>query len=260
MAFSTLNNIRKALWKDKFIDNTHLIFGTDEDFGLTFDGTNLALKNSDEKTMFYFTNAGRMRNGTYTTPYALDAASSVCLSLYGEQTENEGVDAITFFFYRTTGDAGGIACSGLAEGTGSGDNYTATLEGGQFMAGLASGAKLKTRGDDTTAGMYGAWLKVYSAANCNLESGSYTAAVWLDNQHSANTNNGTEYTIYSTAGGTVPDAWAGLYSNSSGWTSLFKFEAAVAPLTDSSLSLSNQAGAITVVTPSGTRYIPLYSS
>lgn len=43
MAFSTLNNIRKALWKDKFIDNTHLIFGTDENIALTHDGNKLVL-------------------------------------------------------------------------------------------------------------------------------------------------------------------------------------------------------------------------
>ena len=43
---------------------------------------------------------------------------------------------------------------------------------------------------------------------------------------------------------------------------LFNFEDAVGGgfLTDSTLALSSQAGALKVVTPAGTRYIPLYDS
>jgi len=254
-------DLRRALQRGHFIDNDGAFFGSGDDFELTCDGTSFYVKNSSDTTLFYFTSTGRLRNASYTTPYDFASASQVILSLYGEQDADEGVDCCTFFFMRTTGSAGALGDCALVENSATGDDYPKTLEGGQFMAGMTSGAKLATRGGDATAGMYGAWLKVYSAADCTLDSGSYTAAVWLDNQHSANTNNGTEYTIFSTTGGTVPDAWAGFDTSSSGWAALFKFEdTAGAMLTDSSLSLSSQAGALTVVTPSGTRYIPLYSS
>jgi len=253
-------DIRRALQQGHFIDNDKLYLGSGDDFYFTCDGTSLYLKNSSDKTMFYFTSAGRMRNGSYTTPYAFDAASATNFSLYGLSTTNSGYDSSTFFFVRGTGSSALFGCTALVEGSSTGSSYPKTLQGSQFMALLTAGAKLASRGSDVTAGQYAAWLKVGSPTTATVDSGAYTAAVWLDNQHYSNSFSGTEYTIFSSTGGTVPDAWAGFDTSSAGWAALFLFEDDCAPLTDSSMSLSTQAGALTVVTPSGTRYIPLYSS
>ena len=148
----------------------------------------------------------------------------------------------------------------LVEGNSTGASYPKTLEGGQFMAGLLASSKLASRGGDATAGMYGAWLKVYSDTTSIVDSGAYTAPLWVDNQHYSNNFSGTEYTIFASTGGTIPDAFLGMVTSSSGWDAFIKIETggAGAMLSDSDQSLVTQSGALKVITPGGTKWIPLY--
>ena len=198
--------------------------------------------------------------GSYSSPLSMGTVGYQ-LKTYGADATDDGFSVCTFHFIRGTGSTALFGSTALVESSSTGSAYPKTLEGGQFMAGLTAGAKLATRGGDGTAGMYGAWVKVYSDATAIVDSGAYSAALWVDNQHSSNSYSGTEYGIFATTGGTRPDAFIGFDTSSSGYDALLKWEDSDDTcLTDSSLSLSSQAGAITVVTPSGTRYIPLYSS
>lgn len=162
--------------------------------------------------------------------------------------------------------------------------YTTTVEitttdgtdrgqAGQFIIGLGSigsggneAAVLKTLGGDATAGMYATWHKIGGGTNAVVNSGGRMAAIWLDNQFSG-TCNGEEYTIFSTTGGSVPDAWASFETTSSGWAALFHFDSTltgstVAPLSSKKpdTSTTNADGSL-IIDLNGTKYyIPYYTS
>lgn len=167
-----------------------------------------------------------IRAGTYASPVSnTSEEQSGFMRLYGTTSaDGTSYDRGVFVCLKTTGTKGIFPVSGLAEvleQTGAGPTKA---QAAQFIAGLHTAtSKLATIGADTTAGMYGAWLKVYSVTGSEASSGSRVAAVWLDNQMSG-TVSGEEYTIFSTTGGTKPDAWAAFETTSSGWTNFLYFD------------------------------------
>ena len=202
-----------------------------------------------------------IRAGSYSSPLAYPAASGGLLQMYYSQDADTGVDVCTFFYGVTTGQAGALGCTALVESNAATPGPK-TLEGGQFMAGLRSGAYLATASGDATAGMYGAWLKVYAAADSVASSGCKVAAIWLDNQMSC-TVSGEEYAAYITTGGSVPDAVFGFNTSSSGWASMFNFDSTMvgkAPL--SSLACANTASdsSILIKINGSTKYIPVFDA
>lgn len=167
-----------------------------------------------------------IRAGTYASPVTNSSENqSGMIRLYGETSaDGSSYDRGLFITLKTTGTKGVFPISGLAEvlaQSGAGPNK---VQAGQFISHLNSAtAKLSTLDGDATAGMYGAWLKVTSAAGSVASSGSRVAAVWLDNQM-LGTVSGEEYGIFSTTGGTKPDAWAGFETTGAGWANLFSFD------------------------------------
>jgi len=170
-------------------------------------------------------------------------------------------------YLRTTGEDGkGFGASFLVEATNT--TGTPTLQGLQSMAFIGSvggteAAVLKSMNGDATAGAYGIWAKVGSNTNVNLASGSRTAPIWVDNQHMANTNNGEEYGIFATTGGTRPDAFVGFETSSSGWDYLFYFDETAydqAPVsTMTPATNTNAADGSLIINLNGTDYyIPYY--
>lgn len=146
-------------------------------------------------------------------------------------------------------------------------------QAGQFIIGLGSigvggteAAVLKTRDGDAGAGMYATWHKIGGSINSVVNSGGRMAAIWLDNQFGG-TCNGEEYTIFSSTGGSVPDAWASFETTSSGWASLFHFDetmtgSTVAPLSAKKPDTSTQnADGSLIIDLNGTKhYIPYYTA
>jgi len=105
---------------------------------------------------------------------------------------------------------------------------TKTLQGAQFMAflgtpGGSQAAHLKTRGGDSTAGMFAVWAKTGANANCVIDSGARTAPLWVDNQVSG-TLSGEEYGIFASTGASRPTAFIGFETTSSGYDQLFYFD------------------------------------
>ena len=199
--------------------------------------------------------------GSYSSPVEYSAASQSLLKLYYEQSADTGVDVCTFFFGRTTGQAGALGCTALVESAAASPGPK-TLQGGQFMAGLNAGGYLATLGGDATAGMYGAWLKVYASGSAVASSGCRVAAVWLDNQMSCAVG-GEEYSAFITTGGTVPDAVFGLNTSSSGWTALFNFDSTMvgkAPLSALKTASAASDSSIVIVINGSTKYIPVFDA
>jgi hypothetical protein len=203
-----------------------------------------------------------IRGGSYSSPIAYTAASMGQLQLYYSQSRDTGVDVVTFFYGVTTGQAGALGCTALVESN-AGTPGPKTLEGGQFMAGLRAGGYLATASGDATAGMYGAWLKVYAGVTSVASSGCKVAAVWLDNQMSC-TVSGEEYAAYITTGGTVPDAVFGFETSSSGWAAFAYFDETcynVAPVSSKSCTSQTYPSDVSVIwNLNGTAYyMPLYT-
>lgn len=102
------------------------------------------------------------------------------------------------------------------------------MQAGQFISmlgtvGGSEAAVLKTMDGDATAGMYASWHKVGGNVNCEAASGSRIAAAWIDNQCNF-TPSGEEYGIFASTGGSVPDAFVGFETTSSGYSQLFSFD------------------------------------
>jgi len=137
------------------------------------------------------------------------------------------------------------------------------VQAGQFISHLnSSTALLATLGGDTTAGMYGIWAKVCSEVGAVASNGSRVAAVWVDNQMSG-TVSGEEYSIFATTGASVPDAFIGFETSSSGWSQFLYFDATMAatqPVVTSGCNVSGAGAseAYLKVLLDGTQYgIPL---
>jgi len=202
-----------------------------------------------------------IRGGSYSTPLAYTAASGGLLQIYYSQSRDTGVDVASFLYGVTTGQAGALGATALIESN-AGSPGPKTLEGGQFMAGLRAGGYLASIAGDGTAGMYGAWLKVYANVTSVASAGCRVAAVWLDNQMSCAVG-GEEYAAFVTTGGSVPDAVFGFETSSNGWASFAYFDETSynkQPVsTKSCVTTTNDSDASVIWNLNGTAYyMPLY--
>ena len=168
-----------------------------------------------------------IRAGTYTSPVTnADEDQSGMIRLYGETTaDGTSYDRGIFVCLKTQGAKGIFPIAGLAEGKA---GCTATkIQAAQFIAHLNDAtATLSALGEDTTAGMYGAWLKITANEGATTESGSRAAPLWVDNQlYGSNINAGMEeYGIFATTGGSKPKAFIGFETTSSGYAALFYWD------------------------------------
>jgi len=74
---------------------------------------------------------------------------------------------------------------------------------------------------DMLQGMRAIWAKVGAGTGSHIYGN--VATIWVDNQINCAVT-GREYGIFSTTGGSKPDAWAGFETTSSGWSYLFEFD------------------------------------
>jgi hypothetical protein len=74
---------------------------------------------------------------------------------------------------------------------------------------------------DMLQGMRAIWAKVGAGTGSHIYGN--VATIWVDNQINCAVT-GREYGIFSTTGGSKPDAWAGFETTSSGWSYLFDFD------------------------------------
>ena len=203
---------------------------------LTVAGFNVAVSGTYTDDCLDFTSAALthsgsngpcfIRAGTYTSPVTNASESqSGLIRLYGATTAGgTSYDRGIFVCLQTTGVKGIFPIAGLAEVKAQAGVGPSKAQAAQFITMLQDDTSvLATIGADTTAGMYAAWLKVGSVTGSVASSGSRVAAVWLDNQMSG-TVSGEEYTIFSTTGGTKPDAWAAFETTSSGWSNFLAFD------------------------------------
>jgi len=168
-----------------------------------------------------------IRAGTYASPidYGADDDQSGMIRIYSTSAGTASYDRGIFAYTEVTSSKGAFPLAALAEANNTGTG-PAALQAGQFIAHLgaqSTGAHLATLGGSSTAGMYGAWLKVAASGTAVCDSGSRVAAAWIDNQMSG-TVSGEEYGLFNTTGASRPDAWAGFETTSSGYSQLFYFD------------------------------------
>ena len=207
-----------------------------------------------------------IRLGTYAVPfdYGADNDQSGVLRLYTTCSGDiSSYDRGLFMYTETTGAKGAFPISGLAEANNTGTGPK-KLQAGQLIAHLGAqsiGATLATAVGDATAGMYGLWAKVTASATAVCSAGSKVAAIWVDNQMSG-TVSGEEYGIFATTGASVPDAFIGFETTSSGYDQLFEFDetytngAGTCVTTDA--VPTNQTARMKVWYDGEQYYIPLY--
>jgi len=202
-------------------------------------------------------NKGAIKLGSYSVPMALGGPSDILTQIHAQSSGSDDSGYHYCLFSSMWGsddeDDNLIGIHNTTHAAATGSSYPKTVQAIQGHAALDAGAKLATRGGDTTAGLYAAWFKVYSAADAVMDSGSYSAAIWLDNQHSG-TMNGTEYSVFSSTGGTVPDAWAGFSTTSAGWAALFDFQNDAAPVGASGLANAGSAAKTLKIMVNGSPY------
>ena len=205
-----------------------------------------------------------IRAGTYASPITNTSEDqSGLMRLYMSTTaDGTSYDRGVFVCLKTEGTKSIFPVSGLAEVLTDATGPT-KAQAAQFIVGLhEAGSNLATAGGDATAGMYGAWLKVYSIVGSVAASGSKVAPVWVDNQMSG-TVSGEEYGIFATTGGTRPDGFIGFETSSSGYDqfiyadSTFDSGAGTCITTDA-VPASNQDARIKVYYNATQYYIPLY--
>ncbi|HUX02259.1 MAG TPA: hypothetical protein VMY35_14940 [Phycisphaerae bacterium] len=208
-----------------------------------------------------------IRLGTYASPYdyAADADQSGVIRIYTTTSASgASYDRGLFACAKTTGTKAAFPVAGLAEANNTGTG-PAALQAAQFIAHLGadgSASHLATLGGSSTAGMYGAWLKVAAGGNCVCDSGSRVAAAWIDNQLSG-TVSGEEYGLFATTGASRPDAFIGFETTSSGYSQLFYFDetfnsGAGTCVTTDAVPGGNQDARILVHYNGTQYYIPLY--
>ena len=168
-----------------------------------------------------------IRAGSYGTPidYGADNDQSGMVRLYSTSSGTTSYDRGIFAYCEVTSSKGAFPIAGLAEANNTGTGPS-KVQAGQFIAHLgaqSSGAVLTTLGGDATAGMYGIWAKVAAAGTATCDSGSRVAPIWADNQMSG-TVSGEEYGIFATTGASVPDAFIGFETTSSGYSQLLYFD------------------------------------
>lgn len=107
------------------------------------------------------------------------------------------------------------ADSASAPNTMDGIDVFALVNDGKYFAAPANDSL------DMLQGMRAGWFKVGAGTTSNIYGN--VATIWVDNQLNC-TPTGNEYSIFSTTGGSKPDAWAGFETTSSGWSYLFSFD------------------------------------
>jgi len=206
-----------------------------------------------------------IRAGTYAAPITNTSEDqSGLIRLYMSTTaDGTSYDRGVFVALKTAGAKGIFPISGLAEVLTDATGPT-KAQAAQFIVGLhEAGSNLATAGGDATAGMYGAWLKVYSVTGSVAASGSKVAPVWVDNQMSG-TVSGEEYGIFATTGGTRPDGFIGFETSSSGYDQFiyadttFNSGAGTCIETDDITGETTQDARIKVWYDGAQYYIPLY--
>jgi hypothetical protein len=134
-----------------------------------------------------------------------------------------------------------------------------TMDGADFFAILNANSYF-AEGSSMMESMRAVWAKVGgdASAHCygNVE------ALWVDNQMNCAVS-GEEYGIFSTTGGTKPDAWAGFETTSSGYTQFLYFDetfnsGAGTCITTDAVPGGNQDARIKVYYNATQYYIPLY--
>lgn len=238
----------------------------DVDGPMTFDGTYTSSAIDFTGSTIDHTGSGGptlIRAGTYGSPISnSDEDQSGMIRLY-QTTDADGnsYDRTVFAHARTTGEKGVFPVAGLAEiGDSGSSDGPEQIMGGQFIVDmLVSGSKF----DSGSFGMFGVWAKVGGATGSVLEAGTQTAAIWVDNQHSG-TVSGEEYGIFATTGASVPDAFIGFQTTSSGWQYLFSFDetmAGVAPISTVTPATSGQdaTGSLIIQINGTDYYIPFYT-
>jgi len=175
-----------------------------------------------------------IRAGTYGDPATTtfvenaDEDQSGMIRLYGATSANgTSYDRGIFVCLVTTGLKGIFPIAGLAEVRAQTGNGPTKVQAAQFICDLhTTDSKLAGLGGDATAGMYGGWFKITAIDGATISATARAAPIWLDNQLYGNNAAaiGEEYTIFSTAGGTVIKAWAGFETSSVGWSHLFYFD------------------------------------
>ena len=201
-----------------------------------------------------------IRAGAYGSPVDLgvDEDQSGMIRMYVTTSAGgTSYDRGLFMFCETTGTKGIMPVAGLAE-VGAGGAPTAVYPC-QFIAHLNSA----TASLGASAQMFGGWFKITANDGATIPSTARAAPLWLDNQlYGANAATiGEEYTIFSTTGGTVPKAWAGFETTSSGWDQLFYFDetmAAAEPFVSTGCSVTVASVPYLKVLVNATQYgIPL---
>jgi len=171
-----------------------------------------------------------IRAGTYASPVASsDPHQSGMIRLYGsnDSTTDDGTgfyDRIIFANSQITGNKSAFPISSLVEirDVGANDGPVAAMAG-QFIAHMTTAGSKLAATATVTDGMFGMWTKVASVVGSAAAATSRVAPIWIDNQM-CGTVSGEEYGIFATTGGTVPDAFVGFETTSSGWESLFYFD------------------------------------
>jgi len=207
-----------------------------------------------------------IRLGTYAAPfdYGADNDQSGVLRLHTTCSGDiSSYDRGLFMYTETTGAKAAFPIAGLAEANNTGTGPK-KLQAGQLISHLgaqSTGATLATAVGDATAGMYALWAKVTASGTAVCSAGSKVAAIWLDNQMSG-TVSGEEYGIFATTGASVPDAFVGFETTSSGYDQLFEFDetytngAGTCVTTDA--VPTNQTARMKVWYDGEQYYIPLY--
>lgn len=169
-----------------------------------------------------------LKIGSYSAPQVATADTDTMVSFHAQSAGGDTGGYLYTMFTSTYGAATSDNLIGIHNTShvpsGGSPKTVQAIQGHVYVE---SGGSLATRGGDTTAGMYCAWFKAYMDVGATLDSGSYCANIWLDNQLNG-TKNGTTYSIYSSSGATST-AWAGFANDVAGWTNLLRFEGTNTP-------------------------------
>lgn len=171
---------------------------------------------------------GAIHVGSYSSPVALADTTNLLIQFHAESAGNDagGFDYTLFTSLKSGGgDDNMIGIHNTCQLVSGADPKTVQAIQGHCY--VPSGASLATRGGDLTAGMYGAWFKVYSDVGSTLDSGSYAAPIWIDLQLNG-TKNGTTYGIFAKSGATST-ALIGVGSDAAGFTNFITFEGTHTP-------------------------------
>ncbi len=206
-----------------------------------------------------------LRGGTYASPVTnSDEDQSGMIRFYGETSaDGSSYDRGIFVALKTTGLKDIYPIAGLAEINAQSGNGPNNSQAAQFILHLNSATSAVQSGG---FGFFGAWLKVTANAGATVGTGTKMAPVWIDNQLYGNNihADSEEYAIFATTGGTVPDAFVGFETTSSGWKYLFYFDETmdgVAPIsTVTPATQTNDATGSLIMNINGTDYyIPFFT-